>query len=119
MFAGLVLALRRCADDSFDDQRRALASAWMVDASTPSGCLCIDILRPTMIFSMIFSEEQLKDHDDVVRHELRKEIISLVDSYAEGCREQAIAQGPGADKEMLRGSLTACQFLVSVISMQN
>jgi len=68
---------------------------------------------------MTFTPEQLQEHDDFVRKQLRTEFISLADNYAEGCKLQAIAQGPDASQEFLRGSMEACQFLASVLAMQN
>lgn len=68
---------------------------------------------------MLFTDEQLLEHDEQVRRELRSETVRLVESYAEGCRAQALAQGVDSDREMLRGSVSACQFLASVLAMQN
>lgn len=68
---------------------------------------------------MIFSHEQLKDHDDIVRCELRNKIIGFIDNYAENCRLQALAQGITASTDVLRGSMEACQFLASVLATQN
>lgn len=69
--------------------------------------------------TMTFTPEKLQEHDDFVRKQLRLEFIQLADNYAEGCKLQAITQGADSSQEYLRGSVGACQFLASVMAMQN
>jgi len=63
-----------------------------------------------------FSDESLQEHDELIRQQLINHITGLVDSYAEACRRQAVAQGEGSNVELLRGSLEAAQFLSSVLT---
>ena len=67
--------------------------------------------------TMSFTPEQLQEHDALVRKTAKNEIVGILESYAEGCREQALAQGTTNETEHLRGALETCQFLSAVIRM--
>ena len=66
---------------------------------------------------MTFTQEQLDQQIDEARKALRNEIVGMLESYAEGCRQQALAQGIGNETDHLRGALETCQFMRAVISM--
>ncbi len=66
---------------------------------------------------MTFTPEQLKQHDALVRQELRSHIVTLIENYAEGCRRQALAQGIDSNTDLLRGAVEASRFLASVLSV--
>lgn len=67
--------------------------------------------------TMSFTPEQLQEHDALVRKTLKTEIVGMLESYAEGCREQALAQGITHQTEHLRGAMETCQFMSAVIRM--
>jgi hypothetical protein len=66
---------------------------------------------------MQFTQAQLDEQVALARNQLKAEIIGMLESYAEGCRKQALAQGIANDTDHLRGSLETCQLMRAVISM--
>ena len=59
---------------------------------------------------------QIVENDKLACQEFASDIVALIDSYAESCRLQGVAQGEGCNLDVLRGSLEAAQFLSSVIA---
>lgn len=66
---------------------------------------------------MQFTQAQLDEQIALARQTAKNEIVGILESYAEGCREQALAQGITNETEHLRGALETCQFLSAVIRM--
>jgi hypothetical protein len=65
---------------------------------------------------MQFTQAQLNEHIELARAQLKNEVVGMLESYAEGCREQALAQVPShTNTDHLHGSLSACQFMAAVI----
>jgi len=66
---------------------------------------------------MTFTQQQLDEQVALARNQLKAEIIGMLESYAEGCRQQALAQGITHETDHLRGSMETCMFMSAVINM--